>query len=783
VAGAAVAPGQAMAQEAARDIDIPAGPLPLALNRLAAQAQIHIGFESAAVAGRQTPGLAGRYTPRQALAALLEGTGLAFDFADARTATVRAGPLQPIGSDGLVLEPVQVDGGSGGVINAAGYVGVSSATGAKTDTPFVETPQSISTVTEAQLRDRNPASLLDAIAYTPGARVNAYGTDPRYDSFFVRGFNLTNTGVFRDNLRQPVAGFGYFLTEPYGIEGISILRGPSSTLYGATGAGGLYNVITKRPTEQRLREVGVQWGSDQRYQAQFDFSGPLTEDGTLLYRLTGLGRLAETEFAAVDNDKIYIAPSLTWKPREGTRITLLGELSRSRTGGNPAYYNDRYGHVSRYESGDRAFSRLDHDQARLGWEIEHAIDSTFTLRQNARYSRQDVDTRYVYTYSGAAQAANPALIDRGTGYELHNLDAFVIDNQAQARFATGPLAHTVLAGADVTWSSYTLRAGYGAASPLNTAALNYGGFIPTPALTSRTAQQQVQTGFYLQDQIRHGGWTLTLGGRHDWVSTDTKNTSLATGAGTSEGQTDRAWSGRAGLTYQTSFGLVPYANISTAFSPNIGVNILTSQTFDPTTSTQRELGVKYLVPGANAVLTAALFDIDQRNGIFYEVINGLNTQVQRGRLRSRGVELEAVASLDAGLSVAASYTYTELRILEGNAATERNIVSSVPFHMASLWTHWTAQEGERLHGLRLGGGLRYIGRSYGDDTNTLTNSARLLVDASIGFDLGAIAPTYDGLRVQVNASNLLNRRDTTCTGGYCYLDPGRFVLGALSYSW
>ncbi|WP_217539548.1 TonB-dependent receptor plug domain-containing protein, partial [Stenotrophomonas sp. GbtcB23] len=109
---------------------------------------------------------------------------------------------------------IVLDGGSGGVIDADGYVGKSSATGAKADTPFVETPQTISSVTEKQIEDRNPQSLLDAIAYTPGARVNAYGADPRYDSFFVRGSNVTNTGVFRDNLRQPAAGYGLFLTEP-----------------------------------------------------------------------------------------------------------------------------------------------------------------------------------------------------------------------------------------------------------------------------------------------------------------------------------------------------------------------------------------------------------------------------------------------------------------------------------------------------------------------------------------------------------------------------------------
>ena len=92
------------------------------------------------------------------------------------------------------LETLTVTGGSGGVITADGYVGTSSATGAKIDTPFLQTPQSISSVTEQQLKDRNPQTLLDTLAYTPGSRVGAYGFDPRFDSFTVRGFDVTYTG-------------------------------------------------------------------------------------------------------------------------------------------------------------------------------------------------------------------------------------------------------------------------------------------------------------------------------------------------------------------------------------------------------------------------------------------------------------------------------------------------------------------------------------------------------------------------------------------------------------
>lgn len=793
----AAASSQAFAQAFAQSSDnattrtqfnIAPQPLSAALVQFSNATGLQLFFNMDLARGLRSPGAQGSLSRTEALNRILSGSGLHSSFTNASTVTIRRDDQRtgssPAPADGsILLDEIRVDGGSGGVITADGYVGKSSATGTKTDTPFVETPQSISSVTEKQMEDRKPQSLLDAISYTPGVRVNAYGTDPRFDSFFVRGFNVTNTGVFRDNLRQPAAGYGLFTTEPYGIEGISILRGPSSALYGATGAGGLYNVITKRPTMEPLREVGMQLGTYNRRQVQADFSGPVEGVDQLYYRLTGLGRFADTEFKSVPDDRAYIAPALTWKPDADTKLTILGEYSRSKTGGSPGYYNDTYGHVTRIQSGDPAYGGMVHQQARIGWEFERRLNETFTFRQNARYSTQDIDAKYVYTYNGAQHALDPTLIDRGSGRDVQRLDAFVIDNQLQTKISTGPLDHTILTGVDITWTKFRASAGTGTAPPLNILVPNYGGYIASPALTSQTSQRQTQTGVYAQDQIRLGGWTLTIGGRHDWVSTKTDNADLATATATSTQQDDRALSGRVGLSYKTPFGIVPYASLSTAFSPNIGWNKTTQSTFKSTTSVQQEIGVKYLMPNTNIMLTAALFNVDQKNGIFYEVINGINTQVQRGKLRSRGFELEAVASLENGLSFTAAYTYTDLKILEGPSNTVGKYVSSVPIHTASAWANYKLPTDSALYGLSGGAGARFTGSSYGDDKNSIKNSARAVFDAAVRFDFQAIDPKYKGVSLQVNTTNIFDRRDTTCTSGYCYPDPGRTVTGSLKYTW
>lgn len=685
-----------------------------------------------------------------------------------------------------VLEDIVVDGGSGGVINADGYVGKSSATGAKIDTPFIETPQSISSVTQAQLEDRNPQTLLDTLAYTPGTRIGAYGFDPRFDSFTVRGFDVTYTGVFRDNLRQPGAGSSLFKTEPYGLEGVSILRGPSSALYGASGAGGLYNLISKRPTEEALREVQVQYGSHDRYQGQFDLSGPINDEDPFYYRLTGLLRSADTEQVGVPDDRAYIAPAFTWKPDEDTRLTILGEYSRTKTGGTAAYYYDPVtGEVSDFFAGNPAFNDSIQNQGRIGYEFEHRLNDVFVLRQNARASTLDIDADWAFAYQ--PNALDPTLLDSSAGTFEERLTAYTIDNQLEAKFQTGALEHTLLTGVDFTKLYWRSLNGYGVSPPLDTENPTVGRPVDPIDFQTKSEQDQLLTGLYMQDQIRYDAWTLTLGGRYDWVSTDTDNTDLATNALTTISQKDEAFSWRSGLTYETEWGITPYASYSTAFSPNAGVNLATANPFKPTESKQQELGVKYLLPNSNTLLTAAVFNIDQTNGLYYEVVNlpsgPANIQVQRGKLRSRGVELEATTSLDNGLSLIASYTYTQAKIIDGSAGTVGNDVSSVPRHMASLWAHYDMPEDGPLSGFAFGAGVRFTGSSYGSDYNTTKNGARALVDASVEFDFAAINQDYAGLKLQVNAANIFDRRDPVCSAGYCYRDQGRTVIGALKYTW
>ncbi|MBY9027985.1 TonB-dependent siderophore receptor, partial [Pseudomonas fluorescens] len=115
-------------------------------------------------------------------------------------------------------------------------------------------------------------------------------------------------------------------------ERLEVLKGPSSAMYGGSGTGGLLNYVTKLPTAQQFGEVSISGGSFNRYQGQFDMGGPANKEGTVLWRLTGVVRDGETQVDFTKDNRVFIAPAVTFKPNEDTTITFLANYQRDRAG-------------------------------------------------------------------------------------------------------------------------------------------------------------------------------------------------------------------------------------------------------------------------------------------------------------------------------------------------------------------------------------------------------------------------------------------------------------------
>ncbi|WP_459162072.1 TonB-dependent siderophore receptor [Bradyrhizobium japonicum] len=210
-----------------------------------------------------------------------------------------------------------------------GYVATRSGTGTKTDTPLRETPQSISVVTADRIIDQGATTVQEALRYVPGVFADAYGADSRGDYPRIRG---QDPNIYLDGTRMAnTNNFNEWRPEPYTLERIEVLRGPSSVLYGDTSTAGLLNLISKRPQAESANEIGVQYGSFNRKQVQLDSTGKLTKDGEWLYRFIGVFRDSNTQTDYVKDDRIVLAPSLTWRPTNNTSWTVLGTYQKDTT--------------------------------------------------------------------------------------------------------------------------------------------------------------------------------------------------------------------------------------------------------------------------------------------------------------------------------------------------------------------------------------------------------------------------------------------------------------------
>ncbi len=671
------------------------------------------------------------------------------------------------------LEPIIVRGdGEDAKGPVRGIVAKQSATATKSNRAVVETPQSISIATADQIRQQQVTTTSEALRYTPSTNAEIFGADPRADWIRMRGFIVPE---LLDGTRMPRATYAWPRIDPYMVERVEALRGPAAALYGQTPPGGLINFVSKKPTDELLREVRFTLGEPWRKQAAFDFSGPIDESGQFLYRVTGMVRDAETQVDHVDDNRIFIAPSLTWKPEEGTELTISGHHIRD-DGGSLQFlpapgmlYPSAYGYYGRDTYiGEPGYDDFQRRQSAIGYQFAHTFDNGVTFNSSARLMEVDYDLNVVRGHPAAA--AIPPMVNR-LAVAIHDVArTFTMDNNISGTVETGPVTHNLLAGVDLLIQNYDYQFGTGTASPLNIYNPVYGqATIGTITNTANSKQNINQVGFYLQDEMSLDNWRVTLTGRYDAAEMDTYNRLNSTRTVNDDG----AFTGRAGLLYAFDNGIAPYVSYGTSFEPTQGLST-TGQPWDPNEGKQWETGIKYQPLGTDHLFTLAAFDLEQSNLVVTS--GGVSQQI--GRVEMRGIEAEAKINMWEGWDMIASYAY-----LDSNVTSTGKRVIYVPSHQAALWVNHTFSG--NLEGFSAGAGVRYTGASFGDTANALEAPAYTLFDVAARLDLGAINDNLKGSEVAVNVANLFDKEYVaSCnTVTQCYWGTGRTIRATLTHRW
>ncbi|MBH3373602.1 TonB-dependent siderophore receptor [Pseudomonas juntendi] len=788
--GLSTIPLAAMAAETAQvsqHYSIPAGQLDDVLSQFARQAGITLSSTPQLTNGLQSSGLNGQYATEQALRQLLNGSGLRAVSQGGHSYVLQAQPLDAA----LSLPDTDVRGFSLGnaLGSTEGYNATHSQVATKTSMPLVETSQSVSVVTRQQIDDQGSQTVAQAMRYTPGVLTNPYGATHRYDYVAMRGFNDGSVdNIYVDGLKS-MGDNGTYSTmqvDPYFLERIDILKGPSSVLYGRSSPGGLVALTTKKPLFSAYHQVQATVGTQGQRGMGFDFSGPVDEDQRIAYRLTGLADASDTQFDHNKEERYAIAPAISVDFSEDTSLTLQAYLQHDPNGGyhggNPAdgMLHPRNGlrlsdHFFEGETGIDSYERT---QQSFSYQFEHRFNDIFTARQNFRYQDSDVSMDQVYS-AGWADAESNILNRAYTGGD-ERLHSYIIDNMLQAEFFTGAAKHTLLMGTDYQRRKADVEWRYGTVNPLDAGNPQYGNGNLQLLGENRYQRRLQQTGVYLQDLVELDQWRFSLGLRQDWVKVSEQNRDSDPKVNDQRSK----FTTRAGVLYLFENGIAPYVSYSESFNPNT-VSDQDGRPLAPTEGTQWEAGIKYQPGGSDNLFTASVFRIEQENLASKQPNEDFYRAV--GQVRSQGLELEAHVQLSDSLKLLGGYTFTDIEysksmpsLVSGNLDNKGNSPTQAPKQMLSLWADYNFHQGA-LDGLRLGGGVRYVGYSWVDAENSMKVPSYTLFDASVGYDLGKVGLT--GLDVRLNANNLTNESYiTSCASlNYCYMGEERNVSATVSY--
>jgi iron complex outermembrane receptor protein len=626
-----------------------------------------------------------------------------------------------------------------------GYSVPNSSAATRTDTPIRDIPQSIQVVPQEVLQDQQITRLDEAVRNVSG--VTFGGTDlGRNLQFNIRGFD--EAPILRNGFRQ----FGAdVVTETANLERVEVLKGPASVLYGEIEPGGLINLVTKKPTPEPFYQFEAQFGSRNFISPSLDISGPLTEDGDVLYRLNTLYRSSD-DLQDVDQniERFYISPVVTWKI--GDRTDLNFELEYFNEDRPPSFGLPAIGDEIADVPPDRITNEPDdigeEEYLSAGYDLEHRFNDKWKLRNAFRFTQQNA----------LLETAFPFEIDESTGTvtrfwaaQPQEGESYSLQTSTEGKFATGKIDHEVLFGLDLNLTEDNLNEliRLDQETPLELDLFNpVYGTSPRPdfdtlALISDRETETRRLGIFAQDRVSFTENFFLLGGlRYDTVKqiiTDNLEQ-------TEVSNTNDSLIPRVGVVYKPLKPVSLYASYSQSFAPSEETTA-DGEALEPEKGAGWELGVKSELLKGKLFTTLAYFNITKQN-VATEDPNDPFSFVTTGEQQSQGIEMDVTGEILPGWKAIASYAYIDAEVTEDNVIEVGNRLNNAPENSASLWTTYEIPRGD-LQGLGLGVGFNFVGERQGDLDNSFKLDSYFLTNAALFYE-------RNNWRVGLNFKNLFD---------------------------
>ena len=757
VSGLALLPlavAQAQAQQSAQfNFALAAKPLPQALSDFSRVTGISVIYTDEAPYGLNAPAVSGQMSATQALQRLLTNTGFTFRQIDTRTLA-----LEPVPTDGAVNLGATTISAANPTQDSTSYQPPPTSSVMRSRGLLLETPQTVNVVPAQVLRDQQPRNLDDALGNISGiTQSNTLGSTQ--DAVMLRGFGDNRNGSIMKDGMPVVQGRAMNAT----AERVEVLKGPSSLLYGIQDPGGVVNIVSKKPElvqSTSLTARGSTFGSGKNGSGgNLDTTGPIGDSG-FAYRLIVDHEDEDYWRNYGTHRETLVAPSLAWYG-DTTQVVFAYEhrefLSPFDRGTAIDPKTNHPLNIPATRRLDEPFNNMEGRSDLYRLTVDHDLNDDWKAHFGYSWNRETYDASQVRVVKVNTNGTLTRSMD-GTQGAL-TTDRFATAS-LEGKVNVAGMQHDLVFGLDDEYRKI-YRADLIRQAPRGTFDYNNPVYGNEVAGTTVSAPDSNQTdllrsdSLFFQDAIHlNDQWILVGGARYQMYDQYAGKGVPFTANTDGNGQ---KWVPRAGLVYRYTDQLSFYGSYTESFKPNSTIAPLANKTvldgsLEPEESKAWELGTKFDMPG-RITASAALFTIDKRN-VLVKVGDGLtSTYSMAGKVRSRGLELDASGQLSDNWSLIGSYAYTDAEVTE-DPTLKGNRLQNVAKNTGSLSAVYDF--GSILGGdqLRVGAGARYVGERAGDAANSFELPSYTVADVFASYDT-----KLEGQKVkfQLNVKNLFDR--------------------------
>ena len=649
-----------------------------------------------------------------------------------------------------------------------------------------DTPQTVTVIRKEVMAQQGAASLTDTLRNTPGItfQLGENGNTQSGDTIFMRGFD-TQSSIFRDNIRD----LGAAVRDMFDVEQVEIFKGPAGADNGRGATSGYVNLASKVPNQRDALASSIAYGTEDRRRVTGDWNRALESLDGAAFRLNVMGQRGGVAGRDVlERDSWGVAPSFAYGLGTDTRFYAYGQhihqdntpdgavptvgisdyrfaAPNANIAGPPARATNYYG-----VNGDFENIRADMITAR----IEHDFAPDLTLRNTSRWG----ESQQQRVLTAPLQAPNIVNPNDPSTWTLNRTrhasfrDNTIITNQTNltAKFTTGNIQHSLSSGLEYIFEKQftPTYGGLGVLAPTSLYHPDRNGVFTTAPAIARTLQYangHTSTGaLYAFDTWElTPRWQLTTGGRFEHYETQTENSS-ATGAVTSESQSDHLFSWKVGALYKPTEAGSIYVAFANSLKPPGADNFTLNSTpttaggvnaanpnLDPQRATNIELGTKWDLLDARLFATAALFKSTNRNDLQRNDPGDPDAIIQYGEKEVRGIDLGLVGQLTPAWQISAGLTRQNTDVKEGTFGGTQTgaVINFSPKFSATMWTTYHLPMG-----FTVGGGVRHVDTSARTVSTVAPTAGVFEVPSYTVVDLFAAYDVNENIALQLNGYNL-----------------------------